>query len=286
MFNTEQLTNSTLSEAIRDVSVTLIATTDHTKYDILQERVIELLSADFTPSISLQLQILLPLMEKKLDLYPILKHGSNPETRKYFLSLVEESYLYEEFCSNCILEGDEALLREVLGDVVWEQFGIDRNSILVAVLNFGSLETAKFIWSLWFEEVDLFNSMLSAACCNSLEMAQWVYSLGELDHHWKEEEAFCNACQTSLELAQWVWSLGGVDHHVSNNMAFFSALSHSLQMAKWVYSLGGIDHRMEDNMAWNVCRSSPQELVDQLIWLCKLGMDEEVVSKTFIYITY
>ena len=43
----------------------------------------------------------------------------------------------------------------------------------------------------------------------------------EVDHHVKGEEAFQLACYSGhLEVAQWVYLLGGVDHHAEDERAF------------------------------------------------------------------
>ena len=86
-------------------------------------------------------------------------------------------------------------------------------------------------------------------CCNGeLETAKWIWSLGDVDHHFGDEYAFRYACYFDhLETAKWVWSLGGVNHHAEFDEAFRDACVHGhLDVAKWLWSLGGVDHRNAD----------------------------------------
>ena len=83
-----------------------------------------------------------------------------------------------------------------------------------------------------------------------LELAQWIYSLGGVDHHAYNEWAFVLACEIGhLEMVQWIYSLGGVDHHADDEWAFRNAcLGGCLEVVQWVYSLGGVDHRAKKTM--------------------------------------
>ena len=56
------------------------------------------------------------------------------------------------------------------------------------------------------------------------------------------DQAFHWACYNGhLEVAQWLWSLGGVDHHAKDDEAFrVACYSNNLPVAQWLGSLGGI----------------------------------------------
>jgi hypothetical protein len=74
-----------------------------------------------------------------------------------------------------------------------------------------------------------------------LEVAQWLYSFGDVNIHGRYEYAFRWACREGhLEVTQWLYSLGGVDIHVYEDICFSCACSYGhLEVAQWLWSLGG-----------------------------------------------
>ena len=64
-----------------------------------------------------------------------------------------------------------------------------------------------------------------------------------LDRHAGDEHAFCWSCRNGhLTIAQWLYSLGDVNIHADNEHAFrWSCRNGHLDVAKWLYSLGNIN---------------------------------------------
>jgi diacylglycerol kinase len=73
-----------------------------------------------------------------------------------------------------------------------------------------------------FKKDDYIDSyFLNARQTGHLEIAKWLYSLGGVDIHAENEDAFRNACLNGyLEIAKWLYSFGGVDIHAKNEYAF------------------------------------------------------------------
>ena len=73
-----------------------------------------------------------------------------------------------------------------------------------------------------------------------LTVAKWLYSVGDVDIHVNNEEAFRKSCYYGyLTVAKWLYSIGNVDIHVNNEEAFMgSCYNDHLSVAKWLYSLG------------------------------------------------
>jgi len=112
-------------------------------------------------------------------------------------------------------------------------------------------------------------------CClcasGYIETAKWLYSLGGIDIHINNDEAFILSCESGyLEIAKWLVSLGGVDVHFNNNEAFrLSYLNGYLEIVKWLYSLGGVDiHAENDDAFRRSCVFGYKEIAK---WLVSLG---------------
>lgn len=55
-----------------------------------------------------------------------------------------------------------------------------------------------------------------------LRLAQWLYSLGNVNIHANNDAAFCWSCGNGyLEVAKWLYSLGNVNINAKHNYAFY-----------------------------------------------------------------
>jgi hypothetical protein len=75
-----------------------------------------------------------------------------------------------------------------------------------------------------------------------LETAQWLWILGGVDIHARDESAFRMACRhKQIEVAKWLVSLGDVDVHVRDYAFLTACRQNDMKIAKWLVSLGGVD---------------------------------------------
>jgi hypothetical protein len=113
------------------------------------------------------------------------------------------------------------------------------------------------------------------SCCNGhLDTSRWIYSLGDVDIHTKNDHAFRWSCVNGhLETAQWIYSLGDVNIHTKNDHAFrWSCVNGHLETAQWIYSLGDVNIHILDDYAfrWS-CDSGHLEIAQ---WIYSLGTRE------------
>lgn len=82
----------------------------------------------------------------------------------------------------------------------------------------------------------------------------------------------------------WLYSLGGVDIHARNDFAFRSScVNNKLNISKWLYSLGGIDIRAKNDCAFKKsCRYRHLEVAKWLTSICEkyiiVIQDNEIVE--------
>lgn len=69
------------------------------------------------------------------------------------------------------------------------------------------------------------------------------------------EIAFRNSCRNKhIEVAKWLYSLGEIDIHVMDDFAFkWSCKNNDIEMVKWLYSLGEIDIQKNDDFIFIYC---------------------------------
>jgi len=115
----------------------------------------------------------------------------------------------------------------------------------------GHLEVAQWLYSLGDVNIHIFNEYPFRWACQKghLEVAQWLYSLGDVNIHINDEEAFICTCRNGhLEVAQWLYSLGNVNIHIYNGMALkLASKEFHLEVAQWLWSLGGFH---KDGIEW------------------------------------
>lgn len=96
---------------------------------------------------------------------------------------------------------------------------------------------------------------VGAAARGQLAEAQSIYALGKgsifFSHHWRNEDPFRLACRNGhLVMAQWIYSLGDVDIHVMNDYPFRRACGNGhYDIALWLYSLGNVEIGAQDQDA-------------------------------------
>ena len=97
----------------------------------------------------------------------------------------------------------------------------------------------------WFEYqlYENWNERVFIAICvhGYVETAKWLYSLGNIDIHPKQEFGFRYSCSYGhLEVAKWLYSLGNIDIHVENELAFrWSCEYNKKEVVKWfIFELG------------------------------------------------
>jgi hypothetical protein len=114
------------------------------------------------------------------------------------------------------------------------------------------------------------DKFISACYYGHLEVAQWLYSLGDVNIHILNEDTFLMSCYYGhLEVAQWLYSLGGVNIHSKNEAAFrYTCCNGHLEVAQWLYSLGETNiHIKKYAFRW-ACENGGLEVAQ---WLWSLG---------------
>jgi hypothetical protein len=130
-----------------------------------------------------------------------------------------------------------------------EQFS--RDDIFIGICSNGHLSVAQWLYSLG--DIDIHSEKDEAfrlACAfGHLSIAQWLYQLDRLNIHIRDDQAFQSVCMNNhLSVAQWLFSLRGVNIHAEYNESFQSAcLGGYLSIAQWLYDQGGFDIHMEDD---------------------------------------
>ena len=118
---------------------------------------------------------------------------------------------------------------------------IDIKNAFIETCRSGGIEIAKWLYSLGnIDKNTMENSFILSCSHNKLEIAIWLYSIGGFDIHANEDMAFVVSCEFgSMECAQWLYSLGGVNIHAQNRGAFKKACNNNyLNMTRWLYSIG------------------------------------------------
>jgi len=133
------------------------------------------------------------------------------------------------------IDKDNIILYYLVNNTNKEKFGW--------VCKEGHLEVAQWLYTLG--DVNIYSNdeypFRTACFYGHLEVAQWLYTLGDVNIHLHNECAFRWACQNGhLEVAQWLYSLGDVDINIDNGFAFGWACFYGhLEVAQWLWSLGG-----------------------------------------------
>ena len=102
------------------------------------------------------------------------------------------------------------------------------------------------------------NDMFLIACENGhFYDAEWLYSLGNIDIHAKNEYAFRKSCQNGhLDVAKWLYFLGNIYIHANNDEAFRSSCKNKhIEVAIWLASICDEYFVVVDNnriMEWKI----------------------------------
>lgn len=102
------------------------------------------------------------------------------------------------------------------------------------------------------------NQAFRSSCENGhLEVAKYVYSLGEIDEngtidiHVYNDEPFRKSCANGhLEVAQFIYSFGKVNIHADNDFAFIKSCENNhVEIVQWLISLDGFQNfRISDRI--------------------------------------
>jgi hypothetical protein len=148
----------------------------------------------------------------------------------------------------------------------------------------GNLNVVQWIYSLGDMNIHVKNeSPFRIACFNGhLKMAQWIYSLGGVDIHIVDDSPFGNACiNGQLEVAQWIYSLSDKKPFIDNYAYTLIFVEGHLEVAQWLYSLDMFDiHRIGYNMVQKACCGGHMEMIK---WLYTLGVNSSYYDNDMFY---
>jgi len=152
------------------------------------------------------------------------------------------------------IRGDKEI-KEILSLSSYDIIKIKSDNIILYYLSERTNED-KFVWTCQMGHI---------------KVAQWLYSLGDVDIHNNKDFAFCSACWNNhLEVAQWLYFLGGIDIHFDYELPFrLTNQRGHLKLAQWIYSLGGINIHIVNQFAFRwACKNNHLETAQ---WLWSLG---------------
>lgn len=120
-------------------------------------------------------------------------------------------------------------------------------------------------------------AFMGACLSGHLDVAQWIYSLGNIDINVEGERHFNSACENDhLDVAEWIDSLYKADARINHNHIFAIICgSGNLNKAQWLYALGRLHTRARvnihaaDELAFR-CACAAGKL-DVVLWLYSLG---------------
>jgi hypothetical protein len=141
----------------------------------------------------------------------------------------------------------------------------------------GNLLAAKRLYQRFYSIIDIHDNndrtFICACYSGNIELAQWIYSLGDVNIHCHNDRPFIKACESNLELAQWIYSFGEVNIHADYDQAFSNAcLKGHLDIAQWLYYEIGVGkvniHASQDEAFHNGISKGHIHIVQ---WLYSLG---------------
>jgi hypothetical protein len=109
-------------------------------------------------------------------------------------------------------------------------------------------------------------------CCSHghIEIAKWLYSIGNININIYDEYSFRLACSHGhFELAKWLYNLGHINIHANYNDAFKMSSQHGfLDIASWLYNIEPYNYN-ETNI--NIQNHIINDLTDTFRLVCQNG---------------
>ena len=150
-------------------------------------------------------------------------------------------------------------LNRINSDILKELFDFKTNHSkdkinFINVCRSGYLNLAKFLYTMDTNICAKNESAFRWSCHHGhIEIAKWLYSLGDVNIHVENECSFRLSCLSGhIEVAKWLYELG-VDVHAKNECAFrWSCQNGHIEIAKWLYELGDVNIHVENECAFRL----------------------------------
>lgn len=130
------------------------------------------------------------------------------------------------------------------------------------------------------QEIAMYPFLFASICgSKSLEMAQYALEINpSIDIHMREDFAFKNACWNNrLDIAKWLFEMGDINIHMNKYELFSNAcLSNKLDMVNWFIEVShksgtrfNLADMCVDNLFTVVCKRTHLNIAQILVKLCE-----------------
>ena len=176
-------------------------------------------------------------------------------TSKEFYNAASNSLVYKEFREYFVKYGKlnwELMLNDGYTKLFRNMYisGPENQKCFTSACQYGHLQIAQWLYSLGNINIHASKDEAFRWTCRKgyVQIARWLYSLGNIDINEIPEDSFWQACRKGyLQVAQWLYSFGNINIYEMKDSFLGACEGGHLEIAKWLYSLGGVDIHAHEN---------------------------------------